>query len=245
MTRRGIALALAILVAAACTRGEGSETITVLAAASLTEVFAALATEFEASHPGTTVELGFGASSDLATQIEEGAPADVFASADEETMQRVVDADGADDPVVFARNQLAIAVERGNPLGIETLADVDDPGVIVVLCAEQVPCGKLADQALVNADVSLTPASRAASVKAALATVELGEADAAIVYATDVESSDDVEGIEIPDDVNVVSRLPVATLRETNDRTGARAFVDFVTSPAGQRVLERFGFLAP
>jgi molybdate transport system substrate-binding protein len=223
---------------------EGS--ISVFAASSLTEAFTALAEEFEDEHPGVSIVdgLNFAASSDLVGQINEGAPADVFASADESNMQKLVDADAvAGTPVVFAHNRLEIAVEPGNPLGIESLADLANPDVKVVLCAETVPCGKFADEALEKADLSVSPVSREANVKDTLGKV--GEADAAIVYVTDVRSSGEVDGIEIPDDQNVIATLPIVTLKEAGNTELADAWVEFMTSPKAQQILtEQFGFLA-
>lgn len=221
-----------------------SGTVTVLAAASLTESFERIGDDFEAERPDIDVEFSFAASSELAVQIQQGAPADVFASADESTMQEVVDSDDVTvKPKIFTRNRLAIAVERGNPRSIRGLDDLDEPGLVVVLCAQQVPCGKLADRVLADAGVSFVPASRAKSVKATLTLVELGEADAAIVYVTDVESSGEVDGVEIPDDQNVVASYPIALLAEAPNPGAAREFVQFVGSPQGRRALRRFGFL--
>ncbi|HEX6310999.1 MAG TPA: molybdate ABC transporter substrate-binding protein [Acidimicrobiia bacterium] len=239
------AVVLLTTLVAACARS-GDDSVRVLAAASLTEAFEALAERFEATHPGLDVDVGFGASSELAAQIEQGAPADVFASADEVTMERVVERGGAGArPVVFARNRLAIAVEHGNPEGITGLDDLDRPGLVVILCAQQVPCGRFADAALRAAGVAVTPASRAANVKAALSPVALGEADAAIVYVTDVESSGAVDAVPIPEDVNVVGRYPIVSLAGADHEDGAAAFVEFVRSERGQRVLREFGFLSP
>jgi molybdate transport system substrate-binding protein len=141
--------------------------------------------------------------------------------------------------------ELEIAVEEGNPEDIRGLDDLDEPGLIVILCAEQVPCGRFADEALARAGVSVTPASRAENVKAALAPVALGEADAAIVYVTDVQASGDVGGVAIPRTENVVATYPIAPLAEAGDDAGASAFIDFVRSGDGQEVLRSFGFLAP
>ncbi len=254
MTRRIAAACAAVVAAAACGGDDGrgndggrlSGTVTVLAAASLTEAFEQLGDDFEAEHPDVDVEFSFAASSELVVQIEQGAPADVFASADESSMQKVVDSgDVAAEPAIFTRNRLAIAVEEGNPRDIDGLADLDEPGLVVVLCAQQVPCGKFADKALANAGVSVTPASRAENVKAALTLVELGEADAAIVYATDVLASGTVEGVTIPDDENVIAAYPIAPLAEAGNQAAARPFVRFVRSAEGQRVLREFGFLPP
>jgi len=223
-----------------------SGTVTVLAASSLTEAFEQIGDDFERRHPDVTVELSFAASSQLAAQIQQGAPADVFASADEANMEKVVDSgDVTGTPTVLARNRLEIAVEKGNPRDIGGLDDLDESGLVVILCAEQVPCGELADQALADAGVTLTPASRAENVKAALAPVELGEADAAVVYATDVRASDRVDGVAIPDEVNVIATYPIATLAESPNRAAADAFVANVSSPRAQRILAHFGFLGP
>jgi molybdate transport system substrate-binding protein len=250
-----VVLALAVAIAACGdddgTAASGSSaltgTLTVLAAASLTDAFEALGEQFEAAHRGTDVEFSFAASSELAAQVREGAPADVFASADEANVQKVVDAGDADgDPVVFARNRLAIAVEAANPEGITGLGDLADPGLVVVLCASEVPCGTYADEALANAGVTVTPKSRGESVKATLSLVELGEADAAIVYATDVAASGKVEAVAIPEDENVVATLPIVRLAASDHPELADAWIDFVTSDAAARVLvDDHGFLAP
>jgi molybdate transport system substrate-binding protein len=257
-----IALAGAVLVAAcgssggSATKTTGSEgsgatttapalsgSITVLAASSLTNGFTALGNEFESAHPGTKVTFSFGSSSDLETQIEQGAPADVFASADQKNMDKVVAAnDNAAAPQRFVKNKLEIAVERGNPNHIATLADLTKPGTVVVLCDPSVPCGKLADQVLTNAEVAVTPKSREANVKATLSKVELGEADAAIVYVSDVASSGKVDGVPIPDDVNMVTTLPVVTLKDAANASVAAAFVSFVVAHADELVT-KYGFV--
>jgi molybdate transport system substrate-binding protein len=222
-------------------------TITVFGAASLTEAFTALGEDFQAEYPDTTVEFNFAASSELVTQIQNAAPADVFASADETNMTKLTDATlTAGEPEVFAHNKLAIAVEPGNPKGITGLADLSNPDLTVVLCAPEVPCGKYADQALSQAGVTVTPASRESSVKSTLTKVELGEADAAIVYVTDVQSSDKVEGVEIPDAENVIATLPIAALKDAGNADLAAEWVEYILSPAAQNVLQDdYGFLAP
>jgi molybdate transport system substrate-binding protein len=223
-----------------------SGTLTVLAAASLTDAFEELGADFEREHPDVTVEFSFAASSELAAQIQQGAPGDVFASADEANMQKVLESeDVTDPPTVFARNRLEIAVEQGNPEDIAGLDDLDERGLLVILCAEEVPCGRFADEVLAEADVAITPASRAENVKATLAPVELGEADAAIVYVTDVEASGEVDGVPIPSDENVTATYPIGITSDSGKRDVADAFIRFVTSPAGQRVLAEFGFLEP
>jgi len=252
VTRRVAAVGVGLLAISAC-GGDGSGgsddapsgTVTVLAAASLTESFEQIGADFEDERPDIDVEFSFAASSALAVQIQQGVPADVFASADASTMQEVADSDDVEvEPMTFARNRLAIAVERGNPRNIRGLDDLDEAGLVVVLCAQQAPCGKLADRVLADAGVPVAPASRARSVKAALTLVELGEADAAIVYVTDVEASGKVDGVEIPDDQNMVATYPIALLAEASNVGAAGEFMQFVLSPRGQRVLRRFGFVS-
>jgi molybdate transport system substrate-binding protein len=251
-----VLVATGVLGALACggDRGDGGQgeagrlegTVTVLAASSLTDAFVEVARNFEERHPQVDVESSFAASSELAAQIEQGISADVFASADESNMDRVVDSgDVVAKPVVFARNHLEIAVERGNPKRVRSLADLERDGLVVVLCATQVPCGRFADEALARAGVDVTPASRAENVKATLSLVELGEADAAIVYATDTQASGGIEGVAIPPGQNVIAGYPIAPLAEAGNPRAAAAFIHYVRSADGQRALRRFGFLEP
>ncbi len=220
-------------------------TITVFAASSLTDAFTAIGEAFERRHPGVGVTFSFGASSSLATQIEAGAPADVFASADRSDLDEIADAVRG-RPEVFARNRLAIAVEPGNPLSIRDLADTVEPDVLLVLCAPAVPCGSLARTAYQRAGVAVPDVASAEHVKAALTTVVLGEADAAVVYTTDIRAADgSVDGVRIPRRDNVVGRYPITVLRESEHPDLARAFVRFVRSDRGQRILGDLGFLAP
>ena len=219
--------------------------VTVLAASSLTEVFSDIAAAFEAEHPGAHVRLSFEASPTLVAQVQEGAPADVVATADDLTMGKLTGSGDVDAPRTFARNKLAIAVARGNPEEIEGLDDLSRDGLVVVLCDSSVPCGRLADEALQKAGASVHPASREQNVKATLTKVAAGEADAAIVYATDTAAAGDVTGVEIPDAENVTTRLPIATVRQAANRDAARAFADFVLSDAGRRILTGAGFLEP
>ena len=168
----------------------------------------------------------------------------MFASADQKNMDKLVAAKAnAGDPVDFVKNKLEIAVEKGNPKQIATLADLNKSGVVVVLCDPSVPCGKFADEVLANANVTVTPKSREASVKATLSKVELGEADAAIVYVSDVASSGKVDGVEIPDDVNVVTTLPIVTLKDSKNSALAQAWVDFVVAHKNELV-DSYGFLS-
>jgi molybdate transport system substrate-binding protein len=223
--------------------GSPSGRITVFAAASLTESFTELGKRFEAAHPGTDLAFGFGASSGLAQQITQGAPADVFASASARNMQQVVDAKAAGAPRTFAQNSMQIAVPPSNPAGIATLADLAGPGVKVALCAPEVPCGTVARTVLENAEVAVTPVTNEADVKAVLTKVRLGEVDAGIVYVTDVRAAGaEVTGVVIPDDVNASTAYPIATLAESGNAVLAKAFVDFVLSAAGGEVLSAAGF---
>jgi molybdate transport system substrate-binding protein len=217
--------------------------ITVLAASSLTKGLTQLGKEFQAAYPGTDVKFSFGSSSDLEKQIEQGAPADVFASADQANMNKVVKAgDNAAAPQNFAKNKLEIAVEKGNPKHIKTLADLAKPGTVVVLCDTTVPCGKFGDQVLKNANVKVTPKSREANVKSTLSKVELGEADAALVYVSDVASSGKVDGVQIPDNVNVLTTLPITDLKGSGNQAVAKAFEDYVVAHQSELV-SKFGFL--
>jgi molybdate transport system substrate-binding protein len=219
--------------------------VNVFAAASLTESFTGLARAFESGHPGTTVRLDFGGSPTLVQQIEQGAPADVFASADLANMQKLVDAGVAAKPAVFARNKLAIVVARGNPKHITGLADLAAPGLVVVLAAPGVPAGTYAQQALQKADVKVTPRSQEQDVKSVVSKVALGEADAGIVYATDVRAGGaNVEGVAIPDADNVVASYPIAATNTAANKHGAEAFISYVLSAGGQRTLASFGFLS-
>lgn len=220
--------------------------ITVFAAASLTEAFTAIGRQFEAAHPGTKVTFSFGPSSGLANQITAGAPADVFAPASTSEMQRVADAGAVRTWRAFATNVLEIAVPPPNPAGVTGVADLARPGVKVVLCQAQVPCGTVAAKVLANAGVRVTAVSQEADVKAVLSKVVLGEADAGVVYATDVRAAGaKVKGIEIPAGVNASTQYPIAALEQATNAPTARAFVDFVLSDAGRSVLSAAGFQAP
>ncbi|WP_320068557.1 molybdate ABC transporter substrate-binding protein [Micromonospora sp. RTGN7] len=221
--------------------------LTVFAAASLTESFTRLGEEFEAAHPGTTVTFSFAGSSALATQINQGAPADVFAAASAATMRTVSEAGNADgDPVTFARNQLVIAVPKGNPKGVARLADLTRADVKVALCAEQVPCGAAARTALDAAGVPLTPVTLEQDVRGALSKVRLGEVDAALVYRTDaIAAAREVDAVEFPESAGAVTDYPIVALRHAGNATAAREFVGFVLSDRGRAVLTAAGFQPP
>ncbi len=222
-------------------------TITVFAAAALTDAFTELGEDFEAANPGTDVVFSFAASSELVTQIGQGAPADVFASADEANMAAIVEAGGSvGDPVVFATNSMAVLVGAGNPLGIDGLDDLADPELVVVVCAPQAPCGRYSQQVLDAAGVTVTPSSFEENVKAVVSKVVLGEADAGIVYATDVvAAADSAAGVEIPETANVTARFPITVTAQAPNPDGATAFIDYVLSPAGRKVLQSQGFGVP
>jgi molybdate transport system substrate-binding protein len=238
-------LAVVLVTLVSLARAADSSTLVVLAAASLTEALRDAAAAFEAGHPGLTVQASFAGSPTLAHQIEEGAPADVFAAADEATMQRLVDGGLIDGtPTVFARNRLAIVVPAGNPKAIRTLADLGRPGLVVVLCAPSVPAGRYAREAFAKAGVAVPRASEEADVKAVVTKVRLGEADGGIAYTTDVRAAGGaVEGVALPEEHDVIARYPVAVLRDARNRGTAEAFVAFLASAEGGRILARFGFL--
>lgn len=226
---------------------DGGRTITVFAAASLNETFTDLARRFETENPGTQVRLNFAGSSDLVTQLSEGAPADVLAAADTRTMDRAADAELlAQDPVVFATNTLQLAVPADNPAGVSTLADAAAPGVRTVVCAEQVPCGAATRLVEEAAGVQLSPVSEESSVTDVLGKVSSGEADAGLVYVSDVRRAGDaVRGIDVPESAEVVNSYPVAPLASSADPATAGAFVEFVTGPTGRSVLGDAGFGVP
>jgi molybdate transport system substrate-binding protein len=220
----------------------------VYAAASLKSTFTDLAEKFQDENPGTTVQLSFAGSSDLATQIIEGAPADVFASADEKNMATLVDGAlvDADAPADFATNVLEIAVPPTNPAGVSSFADLGRPGVKTVICAAQVPCGSATATVERATGVALTPVSEESSVTDVLGKVTSGEADAGLVYVTDVIAAGDaVRGIEFPETTEAVNTYPIAMLKASKTADVARAFVDFVTGSVGQAVLRAAGFGTP
>ncbi len=224
-----------------------SGTITVFAASSLTDAFRGVGDELTGRYPGAHFIFNYGSSSTLATQIINGAPADVFASADDPSMKKVADAGLVQGSAsVFAGNRLQIAVAPGNPKAIASLADLARRDLVVVLAAPSVPAGRYALDALGKAGVALVPASQELDVRAVLNKVALGEADAGIVYVTDVMSAmGRVAGVDIPEQHQVVARYPVATLRDSRKGPLSSLFVEFLLSPDGQRVLASFGFTRP
>lgn len=223
-----------------------SGSITVLAAASLTETFTTLGNQFEAAHPGTAVTFSFAASSALATQIANGAPADAFASASTSTMDQVVTAGAALDPTPFAVNAMEIAVPPSNPGGVDALADLADPAVKVAVCQPQAPCGLAAATVFGNAGITVAPVTLEPDVKSVLSKVTLGEVDAGVVYLTDVQAAGSkVARVPIPADVNATTTYPIAVLTESTNPALAQEFVDYVLSGAGQTVMTTAGFGTP
>jgi molybdate transport system substrate-binding protein len=219
----------------------------VFAAASLTDAFEEMGESFEGSHPGAGVIFNFAGSHQLAGQIVQGAPADVFASANSDQMEIVAGAGLlTGEPLVFASNRLVIVVEPGNPWGLTNLSDLAHPQLTVVLASEDVPAGRYSRQALQLAGVEVTPASLEADVRAVLAKVALGEADAGIVYHSDiVAAGSEVETIGIAESLNVAAVYPIATLAAGSSPDRGRAFVDLVLSEAGSQILERYGLGPP
>jgi molybdate transport system substrate-binding protein len=226
--------------------GEGVDgTVTVFAAASLTDAFDDITTAFEEAYPEASVEPSYAGSSDLARQIEEGAPADVFASADTINMDRVVESgDVTASPAEFAQNVLEIAVPAGNPGQVEGLDDFARDELLVGLCAEEVPCGRFGREVLANAGITPAQDTDEPDVRALLTKLEAGDLDVGLVYRSDVQAAGEtVEGIEIPDDDNVVATYPIAPVATSGNPDASQAFLDFVLSEEGQRILVDHGFL--
>jgi len=256
---RLVAISIAIsVVATACGSDGGSEgtseeaQLTVLAAASLTEAFGDIADEFEQQHDGVEVSVSFGPSDGLATQIIEGAPSDVFASASGTWMDAVEeDGPGVTSRVDFVRNRLCVITPIDDPAGIESIADLGDPGVKLVLAAKEVPVGGYSREALANAGIATEAEANVVSneedVKAVVQKVLLGEADAGIVYITDL--TEDVEGeitpIRIPDDVNIIATYPIGVVAAAPEPDLGQEFVDLVTGPVGQEILASYDFMPP
>jgi molybdate transport system substrate-binding protein len=254
MPNRVVLLVSAVLLAA-CGGGTASSSpssnslsgyISVFAAASLTASFNALGTSFHQANPGVGVSFNFAGTPTLVTQIEQGAPADVFASADTTNMDKLT-ADGftSGTSKVFARNQLEIVVAPGNPKGIAGLADLAKPGLIYISEGPTVPAGKYSLQALATAGVNVTPKSLETSVTAVISKIELGEADAGIVYTTDIKGAGSkVQGVPIPAADNVIATYPIVVVKGTKSSAAASAFIDYVVSATGQSTLAAYGFLS-
>jgi molybdate transport system substrate-binding protein len=252
-----VAAILGLAVTAALASGCGSApatgaaptpetTLTVSAASSLTEAFTSLAAEFEAEHPGVDVALNFAGSSALAEQVNAGAPVDVLATASRETMATVVEAGTVTNPQTFARNELAVIAPAANEAGIESLADLERPGVLTAICAPDVPCGAAAATLLERNGVVVSPATLDPDVKSVLARVVTDEVDAGIVYVSDARSAGDaVTTVPIPSGSNVSTDYQLAAVAESAQSGLAREFVALVTGDSGRQALASLGFLAP
>jgi molybdate transport system substrate-binding protein len=256
LLRSAVLVSTAVTLLAGCasapastetSRDSTSEALTVFAAASLKGTFTELADVFEESHPGATISLNFAGSADLVSQVTEGAPADVVAFADESSMVKLADADLIDGtPELFAGNTLAIVVPPGNPAGIASFQDLTAPGAKVVVCAAQVPCGSATRKVEKAAGVTLAPVSEESAVTDVLGKVSSGEADAGLVYVTDVAAAGDtVEGIRFPESSTAVNRYPIGVVAASTRPDLAVEFVKLVTGTEGQKVLAAAGFVKP
>jgi molybdate transport system substrate-binding protein len=250
---------VAMGLAASCSGGDDGTEITVFAAASLTDAFNAIADDYEAANDGVDVTFNFAGSPALVTQLDEGASADVLATADQQNMANAIEKNlVADEGETFARNRLVIIVPKDNPGGIATPRDLAEPGLKLVLAMADVPVGRYARESLdkFSADpaygaefattVLANVVSEEPNVKAVVTKIQLGEADAGIVYVTDVtdDVDDDIHEVDIPDEFNVIASYPVAVAAEAGEPEAAQAFIDYVLSADGQATLEEFGFIA-
>jgi molybdate transport system substrate-binding protein len=250
---------IAALVLAACSSssttsspsssssGKVSGTVTVFAATSLTDAFNQIGAGFEKANPGVTVKFNYQGSSSLATSINQGAPADVFASAAPANMETITDAGNAvGTPKIFASNTAEILVEKGNPHNIKTVSDLANPAIKVVVCAPQVPCGAVAQEVFKNAGVTVKPVSEETNVGGVVTKVTLGEADAGIVYVTDAkENESKATGVPIPANQNAITEYPIVQVKDAPNAKAADAFISYVLGPDGQKVLASFGFMPP
>lgn len=258
MTRvRALAVAgvMALAVTTGCQSNSTSEpssasagdAIMVFAAASLKSAFTDIADQYKTDNPGSSVEFSFAGSSDLVTQLTQGASADVFASADTRNMDKAAQAGLlAGNPVNFATNTLTIAVAPGNPKGITSFHDLTKPGVSVVVCAPPVPCGGATQQVEKVTGVTLAPVSEESSVTDVLNKVTTGQADAGLVYVTDAAGAGDkVTAVPFPESAQAVNTYPIAVLKQSKHSAAAQRFVDLVTGEAGQKALAKAGFAKP
>ncbi|MDH6676726.1 molybdate transport system substrate-binding protein [Rhodococcus sp. LBL1] len=232
---------------AAASGGAVGGEITVFAAASLKTTFTELGQQFEHDNPGTTVKFTFAGSSDLVSQLTQGAHGDIFASADQANMTKAVDAGlTAGTPVNFASNTLTIVTPPGNPKNITSFADLAKPGTLVVVCAPQVPCGAATKKIEDTTGTSLSPVSEESSVTDVLGKVTTGQADAGLVYVTDAAGAGDkVTAVAFPESSGAVNIYPIVVLNDSDNQATAKAFEDLVTGPTGQKVLGEAGFAAP
>jgi molybdate transport system substrate-binding protein len=249
--RRVLIVALIPLIfLAACSSSSESQqqtTLNVYAASSLATPFAYAGLAYEKEHPGVKVQFNLGASSDLARFVQEGAPADVFASADVANMEKVESEDLlASSSVVFATTYLEIIVEKGNPLNISSLQDLTDPDLIFVTTNPEVPIGKYTAEVFDKASLTVTPDSLESNVKGIMLKVAGGEADAGIVYHSEVIASDgQVEGIKIPTEFNIVAEFPIGIIKNSANKKEAQRFIDYLLSSEGQSLLTQYGFQTP
>jgi molybdate transport system substrate-binding protein len=261
MKRSPALLLLVILIVAGCSPTAAPtsvpQTLTVFAAASLTEAFTEIGKSFEADNPNVTLVFNFAGSQALRTQIEEGAPADVFASANKTEMDKLIDASfiAQDAPQIFLNNKLVVILPVDNPAELNQLEDLAKPGIKLVLAAEEVPVGKYARQALdaMNGQygtdfkdkVLANVVSNEDNVRQVVAKVQLGEADAGVVYTSDAIAASDLKTIEIPVEFNVIAEYPIAALTRSTNLQLANGFIDFVLSKEGQLILQKWGFASP
>ena len=249
----GACLAAVSLLAASCggtataASSKPTGTVVVFAAASLSGAFDKIGTQFEKANPGVSMKFNYAGSSSLATQIKQGAPADVFASADTQSMNTVTSGGGADgSPQTFAKNRMEIIVAPGNPKHITSVADLAKSGVQVVTCASAVPCGIYAQQIFKKAGITVKPVSEETSVSSVVTKVTLGQADAGIVYVTDVKANGSkTTGVAIPANENQITSYPIAEIKGAPNPTASAAFISYVLGGAGQQVLKSFGFMPP
>ena len=259
--RAGVAAGVLVLALAACSSSPApvnaaggtspgaklSGTLVVFAATSLTDAFDKIGAQFQQANPGVTVKFNYNGSSSLATQINQGAPADVFASASPKNMTTVTDEKMTSAaPTDFAANSGEIMVEAGNPKNIKSVADLANSSLKVVTCAPDVPCGALATEIFKNAGVTVKPVSQEENVGGVVTKVSLGEADAGIVYVTDVKANGSkTTGVPIPDNQNQVTDYPIAPVKGAPNAAAAAAFITYVLGADGQAVLKGFGFMPP
>ena len=239
-----------LIFLAACASSSESQqqtTLNVYAASSLATPFAYAGLAYEKEHPGVKVQFNLGASSDLARFVQEGAPADVYASADMANMDKVESQDLLDSQsFIFATTYLEIIVEKGNPLNISSLQDLTDPDLIFVTTNPEVPIGKYTTEVLEKAGVAITPDSLESNVKGIMLKVASGEADAGIVYHSEVIASDgQVQGVKIPTEFNIVAEFPIGIIKNSANKQEAQRFIDYLLSPEGQSLLTQYGFQTP
>jgi molybdate transport system substrate-binding protein len=255
-----LAVAATAAVAAGCSSGSNSSSsgsspkptssltgsITVFAASSLQGAFTTIGQQFQAAHPGTAVKFNFGASSSLAQEITAGSPADVFASAAPQNMDSVVSAGDASSPVTFAKNVMEVAVPPSNPANVTSVNQLASSSVKTALCQPQVPCGVTAGKVFSNAKITVTPVTLQPDVKSVLTQVELDNVDAGMVYVTDVKAAGTkVKGVPIPANENASTDYPIATINSSKNKATAQAFMAYVNSANGQKVLSADGFQKP